>query len=153
MAESIVTKRCSHCREFKSFDEFNQNRHAKDGKQNQCRTCQRASNLKYVRGHKDSFAAYQAAYRKTEARKKTVHEYYIRIKHKHTVRRQARAKIRRAVQAGRIVRPDTLLCCRCSENAVEYHHHLGYEPDHWLDVVPVCKKCHPILDNRVILDA
>ena len=32
--------------------------------------------------------------------------------------------------------------CDCGKQAQLYHHHNGYEPEHWLEVTPVCYKCH-----------
>ena len=33
-------------------------------------------------------------------------------------------------------------CTICQKKAEQYHHHLGYKPEHWLDVIPVCQCCH-----------
>jgi len=34
------------------------------------------------------------------------------------------------------------LTCKCGYPATSYHHYLGYAPEHWLDVEPLCGKCH-----------
>jgi hypothetical protein len=34
-----------------------------------------------------------------------------------------------------------LQCHYCGNRAHQYHHHRGYAPEHWLDVVPACRKC------------
>lgn len=54
----------------------------------------------------------------------------------------AHEAVRRAVKAGRLVRPAS--CSRCSERhyRIEAHHHQGYEPEHWLDVLWLCNRCH-----------
>lgn len=36
----------------------------------------------------------------------------------------------------------TQTCAECGATAADYHHYLGYEPEHWLDVTPLCRKCH-----------
>lgn len=47
-----------------------------------------------------------------------------------------------AIRIGKLPRPDTLLCHYCPNPAQQYHHHKGYAPEHRLDVIPICKKCH-----------
>lgn len=36
----------------------------------------------------------------------------------------------------------TQSCSLCDNQAEQYHHHKGYEEEYWLDVVPMCRKCH-----------
>jgi len=57
-------------------------------------------------------------------------------------RRSARIAVAQALRKGFIVRPEKCSKCDSSEGIIESHHHNGYEPDHWLDVVWLCKKCH-----------
>lgn len=54
----------------------------------------------------------------------------------------ARAALRKAVLTGELPNIKTLVCVDCGAPAQEYHHHNGYEPEHWLDVIPLCHKCH-----------
>lgn len=39
MSESIITKKCSHCKKIKPISEFYKNRVTKDGFSNQCKIC------------------------------------------------------------------------------------------------------------------
>ena len=55
---------------------------------------------------------------------------------------KAREKVGTAVKNGTLPRVKTLLCSRCHNRANHYHHHLGYSPENWLDVIPLCAKCH-----------
>ena len=50
--------------------------------------------------------------------------------------------VRYAIKRGRLARPTSLPCLDCGSLAAQYHHHRGYERDHWLDVVAVCISCH-----------
>lgn len=60
-----------------------------------------------------------------------------------TDKRRARHKVERAVEWGRIKPARMYRCAVCNDaQAVEYHHHNGYSEEHYLDVIPVCKKCH-----------
>lgn len=36
----------------------------------------------------------------------------------------------------------TQVCDECGAPAEDYHHYLGYDSEHWLDVKPLCRKCH-----------
>ena len=56
----------------------------------------------------------------------------------------ANQKVRQAVVMGQLPKIKTLTCVDCGAQAAHYHHHNGYEPEHWLDVVPLCRTCHGI---------
>lgn len=63
---------------------------------------------------------------------------------------KARQAVRHAVVKQRIPKPNDLPCIDCGHVVVgrdrsrrhEYDHHLGYAPEHWLDVEAVCTLCH-----------
>ena len=55
--------------------------------------------------------------------------------------RKAGTAINHAIRAGKLPRPDTLPCHNCRTKAEQYHHP-NYEPEYWLDVIPLCRKCH-----------
>jgi hypothetical protein len=64
------------------------------------------------------------------------------------LRYKARCKVNNAVASGKIPRAKDQACHQCGLPASQYHHHAGYEPDHWLDVIPVCFPCHRLVDGR-----
>lgn len=47
-----------------------------------------------------------------------------------------------ATANGALPRARTLKCSHCTHRADGYHHHRGYAREFWLDVVPLCTKCH-----------
>jgi hypothetical protein len=55
--------------------------------------------------------------------------------------RNANHRVDMAIRKGTLKRP-----CECSKcgatGDIEAHHHLGYAPEHWLDVIWMCIKCH-----------
>lgn len=53
----------------------------------------------------------------------------------------ARAAVAGALRRGLLNRPETCFVCLQSKR-LHAHHHLGYEPDRWLDVLWLCVKCH-----------
>jgi len=189
MAEQIINKRCSHCKQTKPISEFRKNRTRKDKHQDICKLCQ----LKYQRDYrqtkkgkacanryrqsekgKDYQKTYQALYSKSEKYKaykkrysqtekfkiaqkryrqsekgkdcyhKKAKQYAIR----HQERRKAKSAVNNAIKCGKLPRPDTLHCSYCPNQAKLYHHHKGYEPKHWLDVIPVCIKCHTKIHKK-----
>lgn len=56
--------------------------------------------------------------------------------------KRASQKVNRLVRGGHLPRADSFQCVDCGEQARDYDHHLGYAPEHWLDVQPVCRSCH-----------
>lgn len=57
------------------------------------------------------------------------------------------------VRSGRIPHPDFLPCSDCGhlgagDRRHEYDHHLGYGPEHHLDVQVVCTLCHMKREQR-----
>jgi hypothetical protein len=53
--------------------------------------------------------------------------------------RRAHTAVYNAVRAGRLTKQP---CAVCGAVRVQAHHHLGYEPDHWLDVQWLCARDH-----------
>lgn len=172
MAAEIITKRCSTCKQSKPLSEFYKERSKKDGRTADCKICRlkhqkeysqtekgkavlrkghsrysktnknRANQKRYFQGKKGKAA--QKRYLQSEKGKVTKKRYKIH----HPERVAARKAVQSAIKAGQLPRPDSLQCS-CGEPAKEYHHWHGYEPEHFLDVIPVCIKCH----NKTILRA
>jgi hypothetical protein len=80
----------------------------------------------------------QRAYRRTHAAER------YRQRRENPVERQkdrARTEVSNALRSGRLVRPSR--CSRCLVACVPHaHHFLGYEQEHWLDIVWLCVACH-----------
>ena len=171
MSETIITKPCSKCKQVKPLSGFYKNRAKKDNLQTECKICCNINIRKYQQTAKGkeilrvgqkkyrqsrAFKEYQQSdkgkksarkyiqkYSKSEKGKQTHKEYRFRNPEK----RLATNAITAAVRAGKLPRPDALLCLPCFkkaliETAKHYHHYLGYNPKYWLDVIPVCVSCH-----------
>lgn len=67
---------------------------------------------------------------------------------KYPLKRKAQSCIHSVVSDGKIPPAKDLICKECGNSAKEYHHHLGYEREHWMDVIPLCKKCHRDRHNK-----
>lgn len=71
----------------------------------------------------------------------------------HPERVEAHSAVNIAIKIGRLPRPDSLQCHYCPAQAKEYHHYKDYEPEHWLDVIPVCIKCHNEIPKKQVISA
>lgn len=152
MSEEL-TKRCSGCKQFKPLSEFDKSRNQKDGHHNQCKICKK--HYRNTITGKIAIRKGVGKYRNSEKGKTTRKRYrqsekgksvqQAGIKHfKALYPNQCRATsaVNHAIRDCKLPRSDTLLCHYCPKPAQQYHHWHGYEPEHWLDVVPVCKGCH-----------
>ncbi len=87
-------------------------------------------------------------YRQTEKGKVAHCKESTRYHTRHPEQRKAGHTIMTAIRANRLTHPDTLSCYYCPAQAKEYHHNKGYAKKHWLDVVPVCQRCHTKVDKK-----
>ncbi len=127
MSEPIITKTCSKCKESKALSEFQKNLARKDSKQDYCKICQNVVNK---------------AYRQSLKGKKKIN-HLARLYRKHNPNRwKAMNAVNHAVRGGKLPPVKTLKCHLCFNLAEQYHHYLSYKPQHWLNILPVCKKCH-----------
>lgn len=92
----------------------------------------------------DKYIAKCKRYKQTDKYKAKRKRYSVR----YPERRKAKDAVHTSVRYGKLPRPDTLQCHYCPARAEQYHHHLGYEPKHWLDVIPVCFYCHTKLHKK-----
>lgn len=117
----------------------------------------RKSTLEYI--HTDEGKAVRKAYSLSEAGRaaqKLANQNYSRSekqqekdrKYKtfHPNKVAARNEVNKAKLSGKLPYPKQLLCVVCGKPANEYHHFKGYDPEHWLDVIAVCRKCHRELE-------
>lgn len=180
MAEQIISKRCSKCKEIKPISEFCKNKNHKDGHSSSCKTCkkdyrQSEKGKAAIKRYKQSvkYKAKEKKHRQTEKRKVYQRDYgktYWKSKkgkaaikryrqsekgkatlrtaakrfhnrHPNYIYKKATSAVYSAIRVGRLSRPDSLQCS-CGNQAAHYHHHKGYAPEHWLDVVPICIGCH-----------
>lgn len=62
----------------------------------------------------------------------------------------ARNAVLHQVLKGAMPKAAVCRCVHCGEQAADYHHHKGYAPAQYLDVIPVCKRCHRRAEWTVI---
>lgn len=69
---------------------------------------------------------------------------------RHPDRNRARSALGTAIKRGHVPHPTTCICYICSKPAIQYHHHLGYAPEHRYHVIPVCISCHELIDHELL---
>ena len=159
MSETIISKRCSKCKQTKPISEFGKNRSRKTGYDYYCKICRCEASHKHTQTDSGKLAKKLRVkcYRKTE-QGKAVHLRSVK-KHRKTEKGKAAHKkatlkyrqnhpeqfaahkaVKSAIKSGKLP-PISTRKCKCSKQAKQYHH-WSYLPEHWLDVEAVCVPCH-----------
>lgn len=153
------TKRCYKCNIEKPISEFHKNKLAKDGLQSYCKSCStklmaeyRATETGKLVFHKMNTSekghAKYARYRKTEKYKNGHRLHATKYKKSHPEVIKAHQAVAKAIKDRVIPKAADFKCSRCDKQAKHYHHYLGYDPKHWLDVIPLCLQCH-VAENSI----
>ena len=159
MSEPIETKRCSKCKEIKPVSEFYKRPERNNRPQSQCKLCQSLFR-KSPKGREIHKRCRQSEkgimtikrnferFRQTEKYRLITRRHARKYRANNLEKVKAQHIIFTAVFYGKMPSPKTLTCVKCLKKpAIDYHHHLGYEPEHWYDVIPVCRRCHRIIHN------
>jgi hypothetical protein len=166
MSDTIQTKRCTKCKRIKPLADFYRDKIKSDGHTSRCKICtvnrikafrktpvgklySRNISSKYRQNNREKFKTSQLRYRHSEKGRAYLRKERFFLKIFHPNRYAARKTVARAVEHGRLQPAKTKKCSCCNQKAEEYHHHKGYEESNWLDVIPVCKKCHRYLHNSL----
>ncbi len=157
-------KYCPTCKTIKPSKEFYKNRSRKDGLDYHCKTCAKTTTTKFrksksgkrYRWHYNRSEANktsQRKYRQSKKGKKFRSQYVKEWRLQHLAQRKANIAITTAINADKIPRISTQKCAfpNCSEQAQQYHHYLGYESEHWFDILPLCRHHHRITHKYFIV--
>lgn len=154
-------KQCSTCKLVKPIGEYGVYANNPDGLKYQCKKCElkyritpsaRASQKKYKQSERAHLAyeKYKADGRKAKHDKKYLQTTKGKARMAHAQRKyrarnwqknRARGAVNDAIRRGDLPKASSA-ACECNAQAACYHHHKGYEPEHWLDVIPLCQECH-----------
>ena len=146
MPETIISKRCSKCKDIKSISEFHKYRKGKDRLQSYCKTCEAIYQTKYRKTAKGRTAHCKANKKYNTSKKGKVADKSSNARRPNQIK--AVNAVNHAITAEKLPRPNTLECYYCFEKARQYHHP-SYAPEHWLDVIPVCRECHYKCDRKI----
>lgn len=169
MSNTTQTKYCPRCKQIKPVSQFHKNKSRHDGYVGYCIFCANQYLRKYMKSEEQKEKRYIRSkkyvntpkgrenkrkstrkYHKSKKGKIAVLKYlksekgkiFIKRNHeKYPIRRKARTKIANEIAKGNFPNIKTQIC-KCGKQAEHYHHYLGYKPNHWLDVVPLCQDCH-----------
>lgn len=161
-------KQCSKCKEWKDRETgFHKDKGKKDGLSSSCKQCviehvrryrqtPRGQEVTKVYNRSGQRKTVSFKYSQTEKAKRVSRKYYLSEKSKrrvidfreqHPEMQKAGNKVINEVRRGRIPKARDLKCSNCGRQAVHYHHHKGYEKEHWLDVIPLCGRCHYLANH------
>ncbi len=146
-------KRSRVCLVEKTLDEFYKSKSGKYGQTAACRQCTIKGVKKYrqtpagkesVRRYNDSphGRANNRRHRRSPKGKATLRRCGKRDRKEQPHKMKARHAISNAIRSGQLLTASTQKCKQCGNQANQYHHHLGYDNKHWLDVIPLCYRCH-----------
>ena len=150
----IIMKTCRLCKETKPLSEFYK---AKTYYQTECKLCRRKQIEKYSGTERGKLVARKARerYAKTAKYKATIKRYqqsekgkdlFRRLRIRHLEKHKARDAVNHAITAGNLL-PAHHYLCSCGEQSEQYHHP-SYAPEHGLDVLPTCRKCHNEIHHK-----
>jgi hypothetical protein len=155
-------KICSRCGQKKPLSEFNRRSSSPDGHRPECRDCQHKDYRRYYHegGGRENAARY---YFENKAQLQVRWREYARTRRgKAAILRAARNRgydpvkaaayraVHRAIANGILTRP--IECDLCgAPGPTEAHHHNGYEREHHLDVIFLCRECHDIADHGLVV--
>ncbi len=159
--QPVNERRCTKCQKIKSLSEYTLRASGVyAGKyESQCRACKNAHGAKYRAStsgiqkrnrenmrewrerNREWYRQYTSMYR---AENREVHREQVKKgRAANPLREKAHSAVRYAIRRGDLSPAWAMVCEVCQEaQALEYHHHLGYAPEHWLDVKVVCLECH-----------
>ena len=122
---------------------FHKRAASEDGLSARCKECQ---------------AVYNVNYRATPEGKEVELRGSARYREKYPEKIAAHTAVTVAIRKGDVARAEDCLCNICASlmgemPAKTYHHLLGYEHEHRLDVVPLCATCHSEEHRRELVAA
>ena len=147
-------KTCTRCKEAKPLDAFNKNRTMSDGLSQWCRSCRKAHRNQpaqreamLAKCRDPEYLAEQGVRRRKRWRQADSKEQQRYQSPEYKQMRRARQAVRRAIIRGDLIRPDACPQCGRTEHS-DSHHFNGYDEEHWLDVVFLCRRCHRKADKE-----
>jgi hypothetical protein len=102
----------------------------------------------YYYSNREKILNQSKSYYKTANGRESQKRSSIKYKINYPDKVKSRKVVQNNIHKGVLQSPKNFICSICNqEQAQEYHHHNGYDPNHWLDVVPVCISCHRKVDK------
>jgi hypothetical protein len=151
-------KQCTKCKKWKSKSEFHKHKQARDGLKPRCKECRNEArrqhwhtqkydqgwHAKVVKGRRKRYQekVKNPSYREHRRRYQNKHRRENGYYREPLIRQKAKKAVEVAVRYGELPKIGTQQCHECEAQANHYHHHKGYDKEHWLVVIPLCARCH-----------
>ena len=155
MPETIIRRTCCKCKRLLPLLEFHKDRRQSAGYSYSCKACKAAygrspegKRAEHRHNHTEASKNARWRYRQTAKGKRAQRVTDLNQRAKFPERVKARDAVGNAIRSGTLPKACTLFCHECGQGAQEYHHYLGYAPEYWLDVVPLCIPCHYAISNH-----
>ncbi len=140
-------KMCNRCKQLFPISGFYKHPETSDGYFNQCKSCikiiRQEERKLFSKERKEKMEKATIEWKKgtPEKVKATARKANRKYKGKYSEKIKARGRISSLIQKGKLIKP--LHCQNCHDfTYVESHHYKGYAPEHALDVIWLCLKCH-----------
>ena len=150
MSHVIVTKHCNKCNTTKPITDFWKTSNPKsDGYNSWCKVCGKTyaqspkgkdTQRRYWKSKKGKRLRHN--HRQTAKSKMYFRKYRKQWRSQHPQYVKAINAVSDAVKRNIILAASEQLCWECGKPANGYHHFLGYDVTHRLDVFPLCFQCH-----------
>src|SRR5690554_1566018 len=152
-------KACFKCGAEKPLSDFYKHPKMADGHVNKCKECNKRDVYENREARKDYYLVYdrnrpnreERAIKDNERRRlkyATDPEYRRKIletkalwDERNKLKRRAHCAVSNALRDGKIFKPTSCEHCGTSEKKIQAHH-WSYAPEHWLDVIWLCTRCH-----------
>lgn len=140
-------KVCSKCGVCKPIDSFYKSPGYKDGHHTWCKNCvsqyyksRYSTDADAIRDRNNRYRKFHPEYRKRlrDNQRKNNPEQY-----------RARKNLNSRIRRGTFPSVQGKACSHCGLPATEYHH-WSYAPEHWFDVIPLCRECHKCLHSGTL---
>ncbi len=133
-----TTKICFKCLRLLSLDEFYAHPEMGDGHLNKCKECTKADVKRHYQENIESVHRYERERNSDPQRKEKRLEYQRNSRKKNRHKWIARQRVKRAIESGRLIKPERCSCCN-EIKSLEAHHTDYSRP---LDVQWMCFVCH-----------
>jgi hypothetical protein len=131
-------RRCIDCKEYRPREKFPLSI-TYNKPLSVCEDCNRIRSHKDYVKNREARMKRKAEYRKSPAGRATARRATNASMKRYPEKEIARRKVRYAVSTGKMTKEP---CRDCGNTKVEGHHYKGYEPEHWYDILWLCRKHH-----------
>ena len=140
----MESKPCNKCGEVLDLTLFHVNKRLPGGRVGICKECRNIANRTYSAANAEKEAARARAKAKLPHNRARQLDYNRKNPEKYAAHKALTIALRR----GELAPASACQCADCNSKVAQTLHHHSYHPDHWLDVIPLCRSCHGIRHSK-----